>query len=125
MAPTPLWTPNPAHVQTTAMQALIQEVGQSVPEVRDYSSLHRWSVEHYQDFWRQLLETSGILYYGSTRPVVKAERMPGAGFFPQVRLNFAENLLRHRTDACAIASISEARPAVRLTYAELFVEVAR
>jgi acetoacetyl-CoA synthetase len=91
----------------------------------DYDALHTFSVSRYPEFWRFLLEWSGILYEGDTTPPVETPAMPGARFFPNVRLSFAENLLRHADDATALVGISESRPTVRLTYAELRAEVGR
>jgi acetoacetyl-CoA synthetase len=107
------------------MHAFMQHVALRVPEVRDYSSLHRWSVAHYQDFWRQWLERSGVVFGGSASPVLTHERMPSPGFFPRVQLSFAENLLRHHGDGRALASFSEAREPVRLSHDALSAEVAR
>ncbi len=91
----------------------------------DYDALHRFSVERYGDFWAYLLEWSGVRYEGELAPAVVDPRMPGARFFPNVRLSFTENLLRFADDATALVSLSESRPAVRLSYAALRAEVAR
>jgi acetoacetyl-CoA synthetase len=51
--------------------------------------------------------------------------MPGARWFAGAELNFAENLLRFRDGQTALAFKGEGRPVVRLTYADLYDEVAR
>jgi acetoacetyl-CoA synthetase len=51
--------------------------------------------------------------------------MPGAKWFEGARLNFAENLLRYRDDQVALIFQSEGQAAGRITYAELYAEVAR
>lgn len=125
MPSAPLWSPHPERQQQTAMHAFLQRVQADHPEVHDYASLHKWSVTQYQAFWQTYLAASGLLYEGDSEPVLTDARMPGPGFFPKVRLNFAENLLRRRDDAIAVVSLSESRPAVRLSFAELHREVQR
>ena len=51
--------------------------------------------------------------------------MPGANWFPGARLNFAENLLRYRDDRVALIFKGEGQASTRMTYAELYDEVAR
>ena len=61
---------------------------------------------------------------GSDRVVDDLERMPGAQWFPDARLNFAENLLRRRDDRSAIIFRAEDQVKRQLTYAQLYAQVA-
>ncbi|HLQ37938.1 MAG TPA: acetoacetate--CoA ligase, partial [Planctomycetota bacterium] len=45
-------------------------------------------------FWRALLERSGLLYEGALEPVRDGDDVRAARYFPALRLNYAENLLR-------------------------------
>jgi acetoacetyl-CoA synthetase len=116
----PLW--RPSHVQRTWMFQFLKHV---LPNAETYEALHRYSIEHPQTFWPQLLEFCGLICEGAMEPVVEPLQMPEAQFFKNLRLNFAENLLRHKDNKPALVSISEARPTQRLTYAELNTQVAR
>jgi acetoacetyl-CoA synthetase len=51
--------------------------------------------------------------------------MPGVQWFPEARLNFAENLLCRRDDAQAIVFWGENRVRRSLSYAGLYAEVSR
>ena len=51
--------------------------------------------------------------------------MPGARWFPEGRLNFAENLLRHRDDRVALVFASETGDRSEYTFAELYKAVAK
>jgi acetoacetyl-CoA synthetase len=53
------------------------------------------------------------------------DKMPGAQWFPEARLNFAQNLLRRRDDAQAIVFWGEEQVRRSLTYAELYAHVSR
>jgi len=53
-----------------------------------------------------------------------ADKMPGASWFPDARLNFAENLLRRRGDATALVSLLENGTRKETTFDELYAQVA-
>ena len=58
------------------------------------------------------------------RIVEHANRMPGARFFPDATLNFAENLLRRDDDGVAILFKGEGQLVRTLTFGELCAGVA-
>jgi acetoacetyl-CoA synthetase len=57
--------------------------------------------------------------------LVDGDKMPGARFFPDAKLNFAENLLRRRDDADAIVFWGEDKVRRRLSFGELHDAVSR
>ena len=68
----------------------------------DYPSLHAWSVRSPDAFWGELWDFAQVVGERGEVVVEHLERMPGARWFPQARLNYAENLLRRRDDAPAL-----------------------
>ncbi len=92
----------------------------------EYEPLHQWSIENIPDFWAAMWEFAGIIASTPYSEVVDdLGRMPGARWFTDARLNFAENLLRHRDDQIALIFKGETRDSVRMTYRQLYSEVAR
>ena len=88
--------------------------------IADYAQLHRWSVDHLEDFWTAVWDFGGVIAETrGERVVADRDRMPGARFFPDARLNFAENLLRFRDDRPAIVALSEDGVRRELSYREL------
>ena len=78
--------------------------------VPDFAALHRWSIAAPEAFWRSLWDFCGIVAETrGERVVAHLERMPGAAWFPEARLNFAENLLRRRDAAPALIFQGEER----------------
>jgi len=120
MSERPLWTPDPARAAATGMARFMRLAGK-----RDYAELHRWSVEHSEDFWDLLWRFCQVRGAPGERRLLNAGRMPGAVWFPQARLNFAENLLRGGEDGLAISFWGEDRVKRRLSRRELTDLVSR
>ncbi|GAB3320541.1 hypothetical protein GCM10027451_41290 [Geodermatophilus aquaeductus] len=87
------------------------------------TALHEWSVRSPDDFWRTLLAWSDLVVEGSAEPVRTGDDVEGARFFPDLRLNYAENLLRTLPgagdDAPALTSVHGDGTVDRLTRGEL------
>ncbi len=77
------------------------------PPTPRYRPLWPWSIADQEAFWDGLWEWRGVVGERGGRVLVDGDRMPGARYFPDARLNFAENLLRRRTDDPAIIAWSE------------------
>ena len=103
-----LWTPSPAAIQRTRMTAftdwLSQRTGLTFP---DYHTLHRWSIEHLEDFWEAYLDFTGIITHAPPTQVLSARVMPGARWFTGLQLNFAENILERDFAGPAIVACVE------------------
>ena len=94
----------------------------------DYASLWRWSTEEREAFWRALWDYAGVAGERGERTVVNATQMPGARWFPDARLNFAENLLTRRAadDAGdALVFRGEDKLVRRVSHAELVANASR
>ena len=121
----PLWTPSPERIARTRMTAFVNAVeARYGHRFTTYSELHDWSVRHRDDFWRLMWEFASMLGTRGERVVEHPERIPGARFFPDARINFAENLLRRRDDAPAIVFRGEGGSRRTLSFRELHDAVA-
>ncbi len=123
----PLWRPSAEQVKRANMTAFMERVnGAHGTALADYSALYRWSVENPADFWSMVWEFGGVVGERGVDPVLMdGDRMPGARWFPDARLNFAENLLRRRDDTPAILFRGEDRVRRELTWAQLHDQVSR
>jgi len=92
---------------------------------RDWAELHRWSVEESEQFWNLLWDFAVVRGERSGPTLVHGDRMPGAQWFPQARLNFAQNLMRTRDDGDALVFWGEDRVKRRLTHRQLHDLVSR
>ena len=94
----------------------------------DYASLWRWSIESPETFWREVWEDGGVIGKRGERTLVDGDRMPGAKWFPDARLNFAQNLLERRapTDAGdAFVFWGEDKVRRRMSHRELHADASR
>jgi acetoacetyl-CoA synthetase len=122
----PLWTPDPEQVGRTNMALFMARVASRSGDAASYEDLWRWSVTDLEGFWGAMWDYAGMVASQPAERVLGSRAMPGAEWFPGSRLNFAENLLRHReSDRTALVSICEHRPTERVSYAELAARVVR
>ncbi|NMG27309.1 acetoacetate--CoA ligase [Aromatoleum evansii] len=122
----PLWTPRPEQIAATGMAAFTQRIrSASGLQLADYDALHDWSVRHSTDFWREIWDFGGVIGERGARELIDGSRMPGAQWFPDARLNFAENLLRDSSNEKALVFWGEDKVKRTMTRAELSAEVAR
>jgi acetoacetyl-CoA synthetase len=117
----PIWTPDSARVRASYLTAFMNAQG-GFPS---YAALHRWSIDYPESFWRAVWDFCGVAGDAGNIVVDQAGQMPGAHWFPEARLNFAENLLRLRDNSDAIVFWGEDRIQRRISHAELYRDVAR
>jgi acetoacetyl-CoA synthetase len=91
----PLWRPSPGHIATANLTRVLHATGRA-----DYDALHAWSLAEPGAFWRTMWDTVGLIgdRGGDERAFVPATSRPPssmreARFFPDAKLNVAENLL--------------------------------
>jgi len=92
---------------------------------RDYAELHRWSVDHADEFWDLMWKFGEVRGEPGLRRLINAGRMPGAQWFPEAKLNFAANLLRERDASLAISFWGEDRVKRQLSRRQLYDLVSR
>ena len=93
---------------------------------KDYDSLWRWSVDRREEFWQAVWDFCRVIAsVRGERVLMDGDRMPGAKWFPDARLNFAENLLRRRDEAPAIVFWNELGRQEELSFAGLHEQTAR
>jgi acetoacetyl-CoA synthetase len=120
----PLWIPSGERISGARLTAFMRSAGAAHGVVFSaYDDLYRFSIEHPADFWRSVWRFCGIRGEMGERAVVDLHRMPGARFFPDGRLNFAENLLRRQDAEPALIFNGEGRRRETWTHAQLYLAV--
>src|SRR3954452_15491946 len=91
----------------------------------DYQQLWQWSVDDLDGFWSAIWEFFEVQADGDPSPVLGSREMPGARWFPNSSLNYAEHVFAGKDDAAvAILHASELRELGELTWGELRRQVA-
>ncbi|XP_057601002.1 acetoacetyl-CoA synthetase isoform X4 [Hippopotamus amphibius kiboko] len=96
--------------------------------LENYDDLYHWSVESYSDFWAEFWKFSGIVFSRMYDEVVDTSKgiADVPEWFKGSRLNYAENLLRHKeNDRVALYVAREGREEItKVTFEELRQQVA-
>jgi acetoacetyl-CoA synthetase len=124
-----LWTPSAARIEQANVTAFARRVAREhSAAVTDYASLWRWSVANKAAFWRSLWDFAGVVGTPGQRVLVDDDRMPGARWFPEAQLNYAQNVLSRkpaddRSDALVFRGEDKAER--RMSHAELHAAVSQ
>ncbi|MDX8468549.1 acetoacetate--CoA ligase [Mesorhizobium sp. VK23B] len=125
-ADTPLWTPTQDRIASAPMTAFMKAAAAASGEAfSSYAELHRWSIEDREAFWGLVWDFCGLVGDKGERALIDGEKMPGAAFFPDAKLNFAENLLKKTGGGLAIVFRGEDKVERRLSWNELHALTSR
>ena len=121
MTDRPLWTPRPERIAASNLKRFMAPLG-----FHSFEEVLGFSVDQPDAFWSALWDYCGVkASHRGSRVLVDAAKMPGARFFPDARLNYAENLLRKSDDTDALVFRGEDKVSRRMSWAELNRAVAR
>ncbi len=81
----------------------------------DFDALHGWSVDDAPAFWRTFLDFADLATEGEIEPVLVGDGVERGRFFPALRLNYAENLLRGADDDAVVTGWDEAGAVTHVT----------
>ena len=106
-----LWTPSADDVANSRLTAFTNWINDTRHlTLQNYEQLHAWSVNSPEAFWDCIWDFFGILGDKNTSDeaagsiVTDLYKMPGANWFAESKLNFAENLLRYAQNTSAEAN---------------------
>lgn len=94
------WTPRPDQIEPTRLAAYMRWLAAERDLSFDsYEALWAWSVNEIDAFWQSIWDFFEVQADGSAVPVLGSMVMPGAHWFPNARLNYAEHVFRNASDA--------------------------
>jgi len=126
-SPEILWQPSKERIAHSNISAFIKLVNKRWQAgVADSHALYEWSVAQPEQFWTSVWDFCGVVAeYRGERVLADGDKMPGAQWFPDAKLNFAENLLRRRDDEDAMVFWGEDKVRRRMSFAEVYDAVSR
>jgi acetoacetyl-CoA synthetase len=122
-----LWTPTLEQVESAEVTRFIRRLATRFPSApRDFTSLYPWSLAEPSAFWSAVWDFCGVVgERGSNTVVENFDDMLRCRWFPDARLNYAENLLNCRDESPALVAWNERGFQRRLSYMDLYDEVAQ
>lgn len=116
-----LWSPTPEQIRASRLHHYQQWLAaRRGIATESYDELWRWSVEDLEAFWQSVWDYFGVIAEGERTPALAGQEMPGARWFPNARLNYAENLFRNATpERPALIARAENAPLREVSWAEL------
>ncbi len=127
MSESVMWAPTQAQIEQANLTTFARKaIRRWNLGFNTYPEFYDWSVDHPEQFWDSLWDYCGVIASNKgARVLVEGERMPGAVWFPEARLNFAEKMLRRRDAADAFVFWDETGLRRRISYRGLQAEVSR
>ena len=121
----PLWQPSIERIDASNLKRFGEYLEHKLGVTfDDYQQLHQWSVEQPNLFWQHIWQFTDIRASQSWDSVLSdGAQFPGAVWFEGARLNYAENLLRNRSDKVALISRLENGSRKTLSYHQLYQQV--
>lgn len=125
-AEVPLWTPSQDQIDASPLTAFMKAASAKAgASFSSYVDLHRWSIEDREGFWSLVWDFCGVVGDKGETILADGDKMPGASFFPDASLNFAENLLKKTGAGEAIVFRGEDKVERRLSWNQLHGLVSR
>jgi len=120
-----LWSPTEEKIKSSLMYEFIQDINKKFSlDISNFCELHEWSINKREEFWSEIWDFFKIIGEKGNKPFLKPEnKMPGTKFFPNGKLNYAENMLRKNNDDIAIIFKSEDRFERQITWSDLIQQV--
>ncbi len=115
-----LWKPEEARIAESQMRHFADFCGErTAMSFETYRDFHNWSVDDMGAFWDSLWDFCGVVGEKGDVILENADAMPGASFFPNARLSFAENMLKTKGSEPAIVFRGEDKIELEMSWDSL------
>ena len=119
-----VWTPSQDQILNSNLKKFTEFVEENTGKhFKSYDELHHFSISN-PEFWRFIIEFCKVEGEWNG-PIYEGENIFSAKWFPQSKLNFAENMLKNRSDDEALIFRCEDRISETLSFAELYNQVSK
>src|SRR3954466_7267172 len=124
--PTRLWSPKPRRAASSRMARFWESArGTAGLRLESYDDLWAWSVDHPERFWPLIGAFFGVRARGAWTPIRDRSELSGAGWFPQLSLNYTAQVFAGASpDRPALVIAHEDTPPTEVSWAELRDQVA-
>ncbi len=120
-----IWSPNEDRIKSSSMFRFKKQINKKYKiNLIDFKDLHNWSINNREIFWEEVFDFFRIIGNKGNRPFIYPKnKLPDSKFFPNGKFNYAENMLRTKSDEIAIIFKSENMIRRTLTWKQLYEQV--
>tara|TARA_X000000950_G_scaffold43112_1_gene48202 strand:- start:30050 stop:31996 length:1947 start_codon:yes stop_codon:yes gene_type:complete len=120
-----LWKPAQKQIEKSQLESFRKQVNMRFNiDIKNYTDLHKWSVNNIEDFWKSIWGYLNPLCSKEPSTIINDKnKMFQPKWFEGCKMNFAENLLRFKSNKTALISIDEKNEEVKISYNQLFDQV--
>ncbi len=121
----PIWSPGKARIHGSRMHQFMQLINASHRlHLADYGDLWQWSIREPATFWSALWYMAGIRASRPPHRVLSyGEQLADARWFVGAQFNYAENLLRERSERPALICRNERGQRQSISFNQLYRDV--
>ena len=122
-----MWNPSKLSVKNSNMFVFQEHINLKYDlSIKCYSELHKWSIDNIDIFWKEVWDYSKLIYSKPyTNVMIPNNNIWETIWFSDSKLNYAENLLRHRNDNVAIYFFGENKIKKQITFNQLYTQVSK
>src|SRR6185369_10268831 len=123
----PIWSPSEQAIEQAQLTQFARHVVRKYRlDQNTYPEFYQWTVDNPEEFWSEVWDWCGVVASKKGGTVlVDGDQMPGAKWFPEARLNLAENLLKRGDQGDAFVFWDERGFQRRVSYSALTSDVSR
>ncbi|MDC3063374.1 acetoacetate--CoA ligase [Alphaproteobacteria bacterium] len=116
-----LWKPSKKRIKTSKMFLFLNKINTKYQlNLQNYNELHLWSINNREFFWNEIWDFYEIIGSKGKKPYLSpANKLPGTNFFPNGKLNYAENMLKKNNNDTAIIFWSEDKIKTKISWYDL------
>ncbi len=118
----PLWKPSLNEKENSLLMEFSKFVGL---QPKSFNDIWKWSVKNPKIFWSKFWDYSKIIGDKGKKIINTNEIFNETKFFPDSKLNYAENILKKRNDETAIGFLSESGHKEKITWNQLYFKVCK
>ncbi len=121
-----LWSPSDERIKSSQMYNFIKIVNEKYNvNIQNFTDLHTWSIENKSNFWATIWDFFDVVGSKGMKPFIDPiNKMPGSKFFPNGKVNYAENMLSGDALGPAVVFKSEDKIRKEVSWKKLKAEVA-
>ncbi len=118
-----LWQPSKKLKQDSILQDFCHFINFKSPS--NFKELWQWSIKNPEEFWSKFWDYSKIIGDKGSEILKKNKIFNQSKFFPDAKLNYAENILKKKSDDIAINFLSEKSFEEHISWNELYEKVCK